>query len=1305
MNTTKDIFNNEKSFAAQSYYQKYIKYKNKYLILKQDKIFRIQTGGEFPEFYALKNISLFPKDSDIEEHLNPIYGFLWNTTGLLENYYNFVSDDFISKLVNKSFKTVAGVVTPTDELADDKTCSIDALTKFIVYLYLQKTYKDSNVGAIIYNVKELIKGIERSISSSSSSESLIKTINKLYTNKFISLKIVNITLDIPPKNESNNYVELLCALKAYLNELNKITLKPEIKIAGKTSIGEFFPETYIKSLDKKVFYVILSVLWYKFNNKQGILDYYICLNKYLPSGMKVSIPDNYVNDLFKSDELKPNVMLNTWEHVIASLAKNSLASIKLFKQQWANYTQTLCNRTCITRRNNNCSFPDCGESMLRSFINIIIYDPMTQSFDLGKLDTLGAIPTVKTYYATFNTINKQSNKEPTDIFGEKLNARDAWGMVVSNMSNIKYIDSCKKKDESKYIFEISDGLNETGQINMIQLMKNLLPRMPDLENEEEEDYDEYEEEEEEEKENEKKYVSEWTKLGFNIKFDYKLDKKGYGIILFSTELGNFEMNFEHGHYHIVQKNNKVFLQINYHILKPEEKKYIYFLQKDQDKINELVNQSIENVYFIKFTPDTLIPFFNKYYENFNPPNNKLYNCIFNYMSSEYDSDKKSRTRVNLSKLNIIDTRELKNFNLDIKLIDDKPTSTDITDIIEINTNTKNSLELMNKLDNLTLSIDEPLGNMFDTLSGLKSLTLKNFPSEIGESLNNLTNLKSLTILQQVAWIQKALTKLTNLENLTISKFTNSIKGCFTTLTNLKNLTIGNNFDKSLEGSLTTLRKLKTLRINVANSKIGDAFDNLVELETLIFDSCYVEIGTSLKSLVNLKTLIFGDGLSEFNEKIGTSLKSLVNLETLIFGNFFNQKIENSFDNLVNLKTLTFGNSFNQEVGRAFVNLVKLENLEFGSNFNQLLNDSLNTLTNLNKLVLPNGYNKSFFYKSGEESKSALDGLVNLKTLVFPNIEPPTLMYIREGKTLDKALDKLTNLENLTFGTKFNNLLSNETGSSLEKLTMLKTLQFGTTSIKTIDQYYDRMLIPRKSTIYNSEFNKPLDEILNNLINLETLIVGSNFNLSLGNSLDKLNKLKILNLEGNFNHPLGTSLDNLNNLVSLELGPGFNQSLGKSLHNLTQLETLKLSGSFNHKLEDSLDNLINLQNLYIGDAYNFPLESSLNKLTKLKVLHLGINFDREECNLEDSLDNLTELDILTFGNSFNKAFGKSLLKLHNLRILNIESKLFNESLDNSLDNLTKLERLSLNAMGEFNKPLGKLKRKLPILRIYKGTDEV
>jgi hypothetical protein len=74
-----------------------------------------------------------------------------------------------------------------------------------------------------------------------------------------------------------------------------------------------------------------------------------------------------------------------------------------------------------------------------------------------------------------------------------------------------------------------------------------------------------------------------------------------------------------------------------------------------------------------------------------------------------------------------------------------------------------------------------------------------------------------------------------------------------------------------------------------------------------------------------------------------------------------------------------------------------------------------------------------------------------------------------------------------------------------------------------------------------------------------------------------------NTENIFNHPLNDSLDNLINLKNLTFGTNFNQPLGDSLKNLVKLESI----TFGKKFKQSLDSLKSLPNLKTinGNSYS------------------------------------------------------------------------------------------------------------------------
>ena len=84
-----------------NYYKKYIKYKNKYLEIKN------QIGG-----IALRDIIFqIPQieDHEMNLYLNPLYGFVYYSNGFIFNYKYFYPETHIGKILNKK----EGVIVST----------------------------------------------------------------------------------------------------------------------------------------------------------------------------------------------------------------------------------------------------------------------------------------------------------------------------------------------------------------------------------------------------------------------------------------------------------------------------------------------------------------------------------------------------------------------------------------------------------------------------------------------------------------------------------------------------------------------------------------------------------------------------------------------------------------------------------------------------------------------------------------------------------------------------------------------------------------------------------------------------------------------------------------------------------------------------------------------------------------------------------------------------------------------------------------------------------------------------------------
>ena len=226
----------------------------------------------------------------------------------------------------------------------------------------------------------------------------------------------------------------------------------------------------------------------------------------------------------------------------------------------------------------------------------------------------------------------------------------------------------------------------------------------------------------------------------------------------------------------------------------------------------------------------------------------------------------------------------------------------------------------------------------------------------------------------------------------------------------------------------------------------------------------------------------------------------------------------------------------------------------------------------------------------------------------------------DSESVLNSLYKLTNLEELDFGSRFDESLS----TSLDKLVNLQQLTFG--------------------DLFNND-NQPLDSSLDKLVNLQQLTFGWDFNNGnqpLDSSLDKLVNLKQLTIGSEFDQPLANSLDKLVNLQQLTLWY-YNRPLVNSLDKLINLQELTLFG-FNQPLDSSLDELVNLQQLTFGEEFDQPLANSLDNLINLQKLTFGWNFNQPFAN---SLNNLTNLQELTFASTYKH----SLPQKPNLKIIN------------------------------------------------------
>ena len=1085
-----------------NYYEKYIKYKKKYVDLKNN---LYMTGGDKPVVEILKKINLFNPESELSNYANPIFGFLFCETGFITNHYNFYdedseSNDIISTFIHNVFYKIPGTneIKPTKSLFEIKAKDIGLLLGFLYLKYVK--YKDEidKINKIIQSVDNLIKNIKISTKKyehflpikkatdvCNIKSTFDRQILKHYKENFRNLTVIDIDFSAPEYANRYKNQSLLNSLICHKNQLSKIINEP-------TYSSEYVSKIIFKNINKEkitedVFHVILAILWWISNDKKNIKHYYEGLNDILLPNMQVTIPTDFENNLFMPRDLY-NTEPDSFEVALAMIYLKKVSSIKIIDYQYAN-----------TKYGSN--FPDCGETSLRNFINIISYNPDENNFNIAKLQELNACENVINYYTVFNTINEQTSTDKKIIFEREMSARDAWANVVSNLPNVNYVHSYA--GTTAYNYEINYGLNEDEipVSNMLAVLRNLFHK-----------------------------IKNWSDFStFLENFESELNARGIGNIHFKVNIGVFKWEFLLGHYHFEQE--KLPLNINTQKLTSEQKSYVDIIM---DHINYDSADILKKFYYIKFSEESLINFINRHIVN--EMNKDDYLKIFNYMYNNYNTDQLRRIKINFDKINDMRDYALSLYNIDLEY--DGSGKTNYTNVKSLRLNNgAESLDKFINLQSLTYSAsesDEQLPSL-DKLINLESLTFSEFNLKLGSRLNNLENLQNLTFESFFNQnLDNSLDKLTNLQNLTFGDwFNQNLNNSLDKLENLQCLTLGRKFNANLRTSLNNLHNLQSLTFGLSfNKSLGNSLHGLENLQNLTFGTNFNEnLGNSLNNLHNLQSLTFD---TKFNKSLNNSLNNLLNLKNLTFGAYFNQNLDNSLDKLTNLQNLTFGYDFNKNLEHSLDNLHNLQNLTFGNKFNQKLEKSLDNLHNLQNLTF--GYN---FNKNLEHS---LDNLLNLQHLTFGG---------EFNQNLEKSLDNLHNLQNLTFGYKFNKNLEH----SLDNLLNLQNLTFGAEFNQNLEHSLDK-LVKMTNLTFGNFFNQKLNSSLKFLVNLESLIFGNEFNSELGSSLDKLTKLQSLTFGEKFDAKLNLSLVNLINLKNLTLSTGYRHPLGESLKNTIGLKISK-----------------------------------------------------------------------------------------------------------------------------------------------------
>ena len=617
---------------------------------------------------------------------------------------------------------------------------------------------------------------------------------------------------------------------------------------------------------------------------------------------KITIPEDFTNTLFTLDEiLNPK---DDFYSILVNVYYKNIQSMQIVEYEKVDYVANIC-KSC-TRQ--GCYFPDCGETALRNFFNIIFYNDMTDTFDLRRLCEVEVSENLKEYYTKFNSITLQGNKTPKNIFGKELNARDAWAYIVSNLEDVNYLQTCKLDDDIEYQFEINSGLSKNNIPNILEVIGKLTKKN---------DFEDFAE--------------------IEI-IDNSVDIEGLGNIRFKKKSTNaqYELQLTYGHYDLIEIKEKSISTIYTHLNSLQQKYLDLLLGKN---IKEILENDINDIYLIKYeNNEILINVLNNYCENLE---DKKYDKIFKYIDEVFSPDEKRRINLFLSKISNLRNYNLKQYSGLIDIIFENDVITKLTFGEYFNSPVNH---LPSTLKHVTFGkyFNQPVNYLPPTLTQLTFGYMSIFNQPVDNLPSTLTYLTlGRTFNQPVNHLPLGLTHVTFGEN-----FNQPVNQLPSTLTHI---TFGRSFNQSvndLPPTLTHLTFYYTSNFNQPVDNLPSTLTSLIfgysfnkSVDELPKDLIELTFGCEFNQSVNnlpkdLLKLTFG---KHFSKSVNDLPKHLIELN---FGQDFNEPVDDLPSTLTHLN---FGYSFNQPVNNLPSTLI---HVKFSRNFNQPVNDLPRRLTQL-----------------------------------------------------------------------------------------------------------------------------------------------------------------------------------------------------------------------------------------------------------------------------------------------------------------------------------------------------------------------
>ena len=953
------------------YYNKYLKYKNKYLLLKKLKNELFQKGGNKPLFNDLKNINIFVDEySKFREYFDPTLGFIFMIYGY-KNYYDSNLLDGINNIFHK-LDTGEIIITKKLKLFMLEKGSMETLGKIIGFLFIINQFNINNYipFEIISDKKEFIKV-------------LLNLINSKFDKKGLKIMIE------PMENDRLKKVLMVLLAVVYLHA--------GINHTGESKEGF---KNYYRGLYNGI---KISVELFSSQIRRFQIDDLNYLIRHLErlneSGFAI------IDGRYDENELNVNLIL---ERRVKITDFNQLLILNYLRYIGSHIPLLQQTQATIIKNDRKLVFPDCGETSLRNFIRIILLEGGVYNMDI--LDRLGATRNIKEYFRIYEEQDHISEIKK-EYRGQLLSSRDAWALLVSNIEDVSYVG-----DVNSFKLELNAGLCLDGtKQNMLLLINKLFDNINEWN-----DFNRLIGINLQTKLNEigtgeiifikEGYNYKWTfydrhydiesfiinKNDNDFEFDFILSDFDKLLLSIIKDIQLDDLGLENIFLYRYNINTILILNINSELLKEsyfKKKLKEYFNSFEELILDDNVKISISNIIF----PNLKIL---KTSDNFLNDNKPLILNLPKLVELNLGSNFNQPLELNLPELTLLDL-DLPFFNKPFKLNLPKLT---LLDLDRFN-HYINRGDLPPNLTHLTLyEFDQVIGVGILPQS-LTHLTLDSFTQVIGDNVLP-TNLTHLTLGNSFNQVIEDGVLPANLTHLTLGNSFNQVIGVNVLPVNLTHLTLGNSFNQVigvnvLPANLTHLTLIGFDQV----IRAGILPQSLTHLTLTSFDKV-IGVNVLPQSLTHLT-------LYSFNKVIGDGILPQ-SLTHLTLGKWFNQVIEGSV--LPNsLSHLTFGDKINKasefnQVIKAGVLPNSLTHLTFGIRFNQVIGVGV-LPPNLIYLDVGNNFNQPIKNVLPNSLKQLIFGYYFNQEIKYP-ILPEFLKELTLGYYFNQKI-KLDDIPNLT----------------------------------------------------------------------------------------------------------------------------------------------------------------------------------------------------------------------------------------------------------------------------------------------------